>query len=154
MKTLFNIIKSWINDSNHYKHILLSIIVAICACVLHSFVLKDTTIISSIITTLCVGIAIEIYQYILTKNFTPASVKNSIGDLFSDIIGCGIGILLYYISITNVPISSFILYGSGILLMFSWFIIRKIEKLSKYKTYILFLGTLVGIFGVYTFIFA
>ena len=156
MKDFFKKVWGWITGRNHYKHIFLSFGVAIAACVANSLFLPEfiNVVLASSVSVLLVGIAIEVYQSILANEFTPTSMKNSIGDMFADILGGLLGILFFWLCMTFAPTSSFILYGLGILTMFSWFFIREHKILGKYATYILFLGAFIGIFGVFTFIFA
>ena len=89
MKDFFKKVWGWITGSNHYKHIILSFGVAIVACVANSLFLPEfiNVVLASSVSVLLVGIAIEVYQSILANEFTPTSMKNSIGDMFADILG-------------------------------------------------------------------
>lgn len=141
MKNIFN----WIVDSNHYKHILLSCMLAILSSSIFGLFSSMTiTLISATITTLITGICIEIYQYMLTKKLDK---QNTLYDLLSDIIGCALGILIFYIVVTYIPTSSIILYIMAVISFIIYFIVKPRKKIF------ILLTLLFGFLGFASFVF-
>lgn len=148
MKNFIKKIWGWIISSNHSKHIALSALVAMFASIVYGLILPDFTItmIVSAITVLFVGAAIEIYQYFLSK---VLDIKNTLGDLFADILGCAIGILVFNICLIGLPISSVVLVIAGMATIASWIFVK-----PEYKTKVLLGGLGMGLFGFLMFLFS
>lgn len=156
MKDFFKKVWGWLTSSNHLIHIILSMAVAMASLVPNAFFLPSfkLAILSSAVTVLFVGIAIECYQVFLAKELTVSSVKNTIGDLFCDVIGGVIGVLVFWLCMNTSPTSAIVCYVVAALLWISWFFVIKNEKLKKYKDLVLLAFLFIGLFGFGMLLFA
>ena len=112
MKSIINFFK----NSNHYLHTILLAILSLITMSLGAFEFGSTGIWTNVWQTikfgLMTGLIIEVYQIIVSKS---VDLKNSVGDLFADLIGLIVGTGLYDLLSIWSPITAIILLITSVI---------------------------------------
>lgn len=90
MKKIIN----WVKSSNHSRHIALCGVGTMLLMAVGAFIYRPLwhNALEAVATMAVVGVAIEVYQVIVSRTF---NWRNSLGDLLADAVGIAMGVGVY-----------------------------------------------------------
>lgn len=90
MKKIIN----WVKSSNHSRHIALCGVGTMLLMAVGAFIYSPLwyNALEAVATMAVVGVAIEVYQVIVSRTF---NWRNSLGDLLADVVGIVLGVGVY-----------------------------------------------------------
>ena len=101
----------WVKSSNHYYHIGLLAALSLVMMSIGAFEFGAdgfwTNVWQCVKFGLLTGVVIEVYQAITTKSI---NIRNTLGDLFADVVGLVLGLVVYGLLAWSAPTSAVVLY--------------------------------------------